>query len=146
MVLLAGLMLAAIVSVSGCAWLSNSAQTAYQETAPSTLLEKYTWFKEASASLDNKKATIEVFEAKIVALNNSYAGMNRTEWRREDLEQYNQWISEQIGVKASYNTLAAQYNARMVEINWAFCNQGDMPKGLEGQPALPREYRSYIVS
>jgi hypothetical protein len=49
--------------------------------------------------------------------------------------------SEVAGVKASYNSLAAEYNANMVKVHWAFCNAGDLPAGAA--EALPREYKPY---
>lgn len=48
-----------------------------------------------------------------------------------------------LGLKASYNSLSADYNARMAEVNWAFTNVGKLPHG-ESQ-TLPREYRDYIT-
>ncbi len=71
-----------------------------------------------------------------------YAGKARSEWSREDREQYNIWISEVSGIQASYNSLAAEYNGAMAKINYAFCNVGQLPKGAI-EP-LPREFKPYV--
>lgn len=72
----------------------------------------------------------------------TYAGVPRTDWPRADLEQYNLWSSEFAGVIASYNGLAAEYNAQMSKANWAFTNVGDLPDGAS-EP-LPREFATYL--
>jgi hypothetical protein len=122
---------------------SEAADVAVDEAGPRALLKKYQWFKDASAQLDKKQADVKVYEARFKSMEESYKGHQRIEWAREDREQYNLWTSEVAGIKASYNGLAAEYNAAMVKINWAFCNKGELPKGAE-QP-LPREYKPYIT-
>ena len=114
-----------------------------EEAGPRALLKKYQWFKDASAQLDKKQADIKVYEARFKSMEEGYKGQRRSEWAREDREQYNLWTSELAGIKASYNGLAAEYNSAMAKINWAFCNQGDLPKGAD-QP-LPREYKPYVT-
>jgi len=47
------------------------------------------------------------------------------------------------GIKASYNQLAAEYNAGMVKINWRYTNVGDLPPG--STEPLPREFKPYIT-
>jgi len=71
-----------------------------------------------------------------------YGSAARKEWAREDREQFNVWSSEVAGVKASYNSLAAEYNAQMAKMNWRFTNVGMLPQGAT-QP-LPREYKPYV--
>lgn len=114
-----------------------------EEAGPRALLKKYQWFKDASAQLDKKTADIKVYEARFKSMDEGYKGQRRSEWAREDREQFNLWTSEVAGIKASYNGLAAEYNAAMAKINWAFCNQGDLPKGAD--VPLPREYKPYIT-
>jgi hypothetical protein len=122
---------------------SEAVDVGVEEAGPRALLKKYQWFKDASAQLDKKQADIKVYEARFKSMEDGYKGQRRSEWAREDREQYNLWTSEVAGIKASYNGLAAEYNAAMVKINWAFCNKGELPKGAE-QP-LPREYKPYIT-
>jgi hypothetical protein len=49
--------------------------------------------------------------------------------------------AEISGMKASFNDLAAEYNAAMVKINFAFINVGQLPQGAT--EALPREFKPY---
>lgn len=135
-----GILLLLVLSMRMC---SEAVDVVAEEAGPRALLKKYQWFKDASAQLDKKQADIKVYEARFKAMEEGYKGQHRSEWAREDREQYNLWTSEVAGIKASYNGLSAEYNAAMVKINWAFCNQGDLPKGAD-QP-LPREYKPYIT-
>ncbi len=118
----------------------NGKEVAKREFYPSALLKKYEWFKDAAAALDKKQADIRVYEGRLTQLQEDYKGVPRGKWPRDDREQSAIWQAELAGVKASYNSLAADYNAQMVKFNWRFTNVGDLPDG--GSP-LPREYRSY---
>jgi hypothetical protein len=122
-------------------WFSDAGKVAQQEFSASALLKKYTWFKDAAAQLDAKKANIDAAQARITALEGQYAGVPRNQWLRADAEQYNQWLTEVAGLKANYNNLAAEYNANMVKENFKFTNVGDLPQGAT--QVLPREFRAY---
>lgn len=119
----------------------NGVKVAQKEFYPDALLRKYEWFKDASAALDAKSATIEVYTKRFQALKAEYGTTPRSGWARDDREQYSIWASEVAGIKASYNLLSADYNSEMAKFNWRFTNVGDVPQG--GKP-LPREYRPYI--
>lgn len=122
---------------------NNGIETAYQEFKPEALLKKYEWFKDAAAQCDAKMAVLGTYESRFKSLKESYgANVSRSSWSREDKEQWNIWESEYLGVKASYNDLAAQYNAAMVKFNYRFCNVGNLPPGAT--IPLPREYKPYI--
>lgn len=125
----------------GCRIASDAVNTAYSEVSPQELLRKYSWFKDASAQLDKKLADIKVYSARQKSLINAYTDKSRSQWSREDREQSNLWESEVAGVKASYNSLAAEYNASMAKINWAFCEIGKLPPGAS--ITLPRSYKPY---
>jgi hypothetical protein len=118
----------------------NAAAVAQKEFYPDALLRKYEWFKDASAALDKKQADIGVYDARLRSLLDAYEGVARGKWPRDDREQFSIWSSEAAGVRASYNQLAAEYNAEMSKFNWRFTNVGDVPQG--GKP-LPRDYRPY---
>lgn len=133
-----GLGACAIGLFSGAA--DNAAKVIQKEFYPDALLRKYEWFKDASAALDKKQADITVYDARLKFLNDQYVGLKRAEWPRDDREQSSIWQSELAGVKASYNSLAAEYNSEMVKFNYQFANLGELPRG--GQP-VPREYRPY---
>jgi hypothetical protein len=132
--------------VTGCNPISygcKAQQTIMKEIDPDVLLRKYMWYKDASASLDAKAADIRVYETRIKDLQKDYEGEKTRSWTREDRQQLSIWRSEVAGVKASFNSLAAEYNAQMAKINWAFCNIGELPKGAD--KPLPREYKPYII-
>lgn len=126
-------------------WFGESAQVVREEFGPRAMLQKYQWFKDASAELDAKAANIEAMQARVTGMEQSYTDggkvLPRTQWARTDAEQYNQWLNEVAGLKANYNSLAAEYNANMAKFNFAFANQGTLPKGAD--TVLPREYRQY---
>lgn len=125
----------------GLGWFGEAAQVTKEEFGPRAMLEKYEWFKDVAAQLEKKQADIGVYERRITTMNETYKDLKRQDWPREDREQMNVWTSEVAGVKASYNTLAADYNAQMAKFNWSFANVGELPKGAE--VPLPREFKSY---
>lgn len=131
--LLVGLGIAVIRHVIG--WGAEAAQVAQEQVGPRALLKKYEWFKDAHAQLDAKRANIRVYQARLADLD-KHPSESRT---RE--ETRSQWISEKAGVVASYNDLAAEYNAQMAKANYAFCNVGALPQGAT-EP-LPRNVAPY---
>lgn len=128
---------------SMCAVANNAQQTAMQEFSPSALLAKYEWFKDAHAALDAKRANLAVYERRLVGLEKSY-GENRGKWPADERERAGIWESEQAGIAASYNLLAADYNAQMAKFNWRFTNLGDLPAGAT--EVLPRSVAPYTTT
>lgn len=138
--------------IAGCTALSlfssvasvatTTVQVAGEQFGPRALLTKYEWFKDASAALDKKVADVSVYQVRLSSLESAYTGQRRSEWPRDDREQYAIWSSEVAGVKASYNTLASEYNAEMAKFNWRFANRGMLPEGASAP--LPREYKPYL--
>jgi hypothetical protein len=124
-----------------CTAANDAASTAQRELSASTLLAKYSWLKEAHAQLDKKVADIAVYKKGLSDLASSYGAGPRTTWAREDRDAYNLRATELLGITASYNDLAAQYNAKMAEVQWRFTNVGTLPQGAT-EP-LPREYVPY---
>ncbi len=120
---------------------SEVGAVAQAEIGPAALLAKYTWLKDAHAQLDKKGADIAVYKASLASMASAYEGKPRTVWAREDRDAYNQRATEVAGTVATFNDLAAQYNAKMSEVQWAFTNVGSLPKGAE--TPLPREYAPY---
>lgn len=112
------------------------------EIDPAVLLQKYMWFKDARAALDAKVATIRVYESRRARLERQYGTASR--WPRDVREEWSLQESEVSGVVASYNTLAADYNAQMAKINWRFTNRGQLPAGAT--ETFPREYAPYKES
>ena len=134
---------AAVAGVVGAmfGWFGEAQQVARQELGPQALLEKYTWFKDASANLDKLQADIGVYQVRISALEDDYKGTPRKDWPRDSREQLATWRAEVAGIAAAYNGLAAEYNAAMVKTHWQFANAGELPQGA-GDP-VKREYRPY---
>lgn len=130
----------------GLGYLQDGAQVVKEETSPRALLKKYEWFKDASAQLDAKKKNIEAQQLRLTALEDAYKTdgkpLPRNQWTRTDLETSNQIQAEISGMKANFNDLAAQYNAAMVKINYAFTNVGQLPQGATDP--LPREFKPYL--
>jgi len=122
-------------------WVGEAGQVAQSELGPRALLDKYTWLKDAHAQLEKKRADMRVYDTRNQTLDDAYKGSPRSAWSREDREQWSTWQSELAGIKASYNDLAARYNAKMAEVQWRFTNVGSLPKGAT-EP-LPREYAPY---
>ncbi len=137
------LALGIVFSVMGCFVCNEAAQVAKDEFGPEALLKKYMWFKDAAAQLEKKQADVTVYDGRMKAMAEAYKDLPRHKWPREDREQYNVWASEVAGVKASYNSLAAEYNAQMAKFNWRFANAGELPKGAD--KPLPREFKPYIT-
>jgi len=125
----------AVGSVFG--WFGEAARVARQEFGPKAVLQKYEWFKDAAAQLDKKRADIEVYGSRLKGMESDYDGVPRREWDRTDKEQMSIWQAELAGVKASYNSLAAEYNAQMSKFNWSFANAGELPAGAT--EVLPSE-------
>lgn len=111
---------------------SSGANVVKKEFYPEAMLRKYEWFKDAAAQLDKKRADIQIYEARV---------KEATTVDRIDREQRMLWMTELAGIKASYNGLAAEYNAQMAKANWAFANVGSLPPGAT--ETLPREFRTY---
>jgi hypothetical protein len=122
-------------------WFTEGAQVVQEQFGATASLKKYETFKEWSAQLDAKAATLKSYENRLNELERSYDGKRRAEWTREDREQYNLWQQYIAGIRASSNTLAAEYNAAMAKLNYAYANVGQLPRGANGP--LQREYRVY---
>ena len=122
-------------------WFGETAQVAKEEFGPRASLDKYGWFKDAAAQLDKKQADIAVYDRRLTTLAGAYAETPRQNWARDDREQHSVWASVLAGIKASYNSLAAEYNANMAKFNWRFAEQGRLPAGAV--VALPREFKPY---
>lgn len=129
------------VLLSTCGMVNEATQVAKEEFGPRAMLTKYEWFKDAAASLDKKVADIKVYQSRIDSMKADYGNTPRKEWDRTDKEQMSVWQAEVAGVIASFNGLAAEYNAQMAKFNWRFANAGDLPAGAT-EP-LPREFKTY---
>ncbi len=123
----------------GC---NDASNTVVKEFKPSTLLTKYMYFKDVAAKIDKKIADINVWQGEVQQFKKDYGTMKDAP--KDQREEYNLRRSELIGMIASYNDLASEYNAQMAKFNWSFCNVGSLPEGAT-EP-LPREFKPYINS
>lgn len=139
------IVLLAVLVVLGFAfnWIGSAANVAQQQLDPALLLQRYEWFKDAAAQLDKKQADMIVYANRLKNLEAAYASVQRKDWPKEDREQYNLWLTEIAGIKASFNLLAAEYNAQMSKVNYRFTNTGELPRGAT--VPLPREFKPYIM-
>ncbi len=111
---------------------SDTQNVVQKEFSPSAILQKYEYFKDLSSAIDEKRATIEVYDGQLKAIKD-HEGF-----------QYQQVQSEMTGLVAMHNKLCAEYNSAMSKFNYAFCNKGDLPAtNLE---PLPREIKPYITN
>lgn len=132
-----------LISLTSCRYFQDGKDTMFKEFKPSALLAKYEYFKDVSAQLDKKIADVRIYENKLTAMKADYKDIAKKDWPKDERENYNQWQNELAGIKASYNTLAAEYNAAMVKFNYVFCNVGTLPQGAT--TPLQREYKTYLT-
>src|SRR5690348_11313520 len=90
----------------GSWFVSRSVDVVKQQVDPAELLRKYELFKDESAQLDAKLASIKIKQKQIDSMKNMT--MDRT-----NREQLMIWQQELGGMKYSFNSLAADYNAQM---------------------------------
>lgn len=121
-------------------WFGSAVTVVQQQIDPAVLLQKYSWFKDASAQLDARHADIAVYENRFKAIGGTMGTCPQSA-DRVTREQCMVWVQEVSGIVASYNELAAEYNSQMSKWNWRFANVGQLPKGAT-EP-LPREFKPY---
>ena len=129
------------LALRACSWGNEAAAVAQEQFGAREMLRKYEWFKDAAAQLEKKQADMSVYDSRLKSLTDAYPGKTRGQWAREDREQWSIWQSEAAGVRASYNSLAAEYNAAMAKLNWRFANAGQLPAGASSP--LPRDFKPY---
>ena len=117
---------------------SRTVDVVKQQVDPAELLRKYELFKDESAQLDAKLASIKIKNGQIKEVKEEL----KVSADRTNREQMMIWEQELGGMEYSYNALAADYNAQMVKINYRFCNVGELPQGAS--IPLPREYKPYL--
>jgi hypothetical protein len=102
---------------------NEGGQVARENFGPRAALVRYEWFKDAAAQLDKKRADIRLYEGR----------MKRCErvTHADERERCGLWESEMLGVVASYNGLAAEYNAAMAKVNWSYANRGEVPREVQ---------------
>ena len=125
------ILLLLVVTVSSCSWVNEGATVAKEEFGPRGALAKYEWFKDASATIDEKFNTIKVYEQNKTDMLADYEGIPRKNWDKLDKRQYNQWAMEITGIKASYNKVVKEYNAASSKFNWQAFNTDEIPRSYD---------------
>lgn len=110
-------------------WIGEAGRTAQEQFGPKAFVQKYEALKNTAASLAAKKKDIEVMEASLDGIRKANGDKPRAEWPRDERQTYQQREAELIGLKMSYNSLAAEYNAAMAKENWRFAKVGELPAG-----------------
>ena len=105
------LLIPTLFIVNMCA---DTASVITKEFSPSSLLKKYEYFKDLSASIDEKRATIEVYKSQISGI------------KDQEGFQYQQTQAEMIGLISMHNSLCKEYNSGMSKFNYSFCNKGTL--------------------
>ena len=127
-----GILFLVVVSTMTLRMCGDAQDVVHKEFSPSAMLKKYEYFKNLSSAIDEKRATIDVYESQLKGIKN-----------HEDF-QYQQVQAEMMGLISMHNSLCSEYNSAMSKFNYAFCNKGDLPAtNLE---PLPREIKPYISS
>lgn len=127
-----GILFLVVVATMTLRMCGDAQDVVQKEFSPSAMLKKYEYFKNLSSAIDEKRATIDVYESQLKGIKN-----------HEDF-QYQQVQAEMMGLISMHNSLCSEYNSAMSKFNYAFCNKGDLPAtNLE---PLPREMKPYISS
>jgi hypothetical protein len=94
-----------------CGWIGETAKVAQDEFGPKAALKKYETLKDMAAALTAKKKDLEVLDAQLESIRTANGNKPRSEWPRDERQNYQQREAELVGLKMSYNNLAAEYNA-----------------------------------
>lgn len=109
----------------GCSWINEAQQVGQEQFGPRSALKKYEWFKDAFAQLEKKRADIKVYENR---LNSALKRVEKGD--RTDRERLSIIETELAGVIASYNSLAAEYNAASEKFNWSLFAGDNLPRSV----------------
>ena len=133
-----------IAGILGYRYADEAREVAWQETRPLVLVKKYRFFKELQAALDARQADIHAKKRALTRLEARIAKLDAAGKETESLQEEQSLQEQEVyGLIASYNAMAANYNRRMADVGYQFCNQGQMPQGLEGETALRRSFATY---
>ena len=130
-----GFSIATIIVFSVIRSCADTADVVHKEFSSSALLKKYEYFKDLSAGIDNKRASLDAYKENLKDYNPK---------DKNDKFYYEQSKAEAMGILMIYNNMVAEYNAAMSKFNYAFCNVGTLPaSNLE---PLPREHKPYLLT
>lgn len=121
--------------------MSASVEVVTKEIEPSVIQEKYVWFQNQKAAIDNSNANII---GQINAAKAKKSSEYRGNWTRTDKEMYTRSIDDIMGNIALKNGLVRDYNSAMSQWQMSFANLGSWPKGAKYQPNDFNQFPSSI--
>ncbi len=125
-------------------YIGKTAQVVTKEIDPAIIQQKYVWFQNQKAAIDNSDANIRSL---INSAKTKKISQNRTIWDRTDKEQFARSVDDVMGNIALRNGLVRDYNSAMSQWQLGFANLGDWPKGARYQPSdfnsFPSSYPEY---
>jgi acetyl-CoA acetyltransferase len=107
-------------------YIGQTADVVASEIAPSVIQQKYVWFQNQKAAIDNSDANIR---GQINSALVKKSDQNRSDWDRTDKEQFGRSVDDVMGVIALRNGLVRDYNSAMSQWQMSFANLGTWPKG-----------------
>ena len=146
LIVVAFIALSAIFAVmSSVGWFAGqTVQVVTKEIDPVVIQQKYVWFQNQKAAIDNADANIRI---QINSAKAKKSDQNRSDWDRTDKEQFSRSLDDISGVIALRNSLIRDYNSAMSQWQMGFANQGSWPKGAQYQPndfrQFPGSYPEY---
>ena len=100
-----GIMCLVVVATMTLRMCGDAQDVVQKEFSPSAMLKKYEYFKNLSSAIDEKRATIDVYESQLKGIKN-----------HEDF-QYQQVQAEMMGLISMHNSLCSEYNSAMSKFN-----------------------------
>jgi hypothetical protein len=125
-------------------YIGQTANVVTSEIAPAVIQQKYVWFQNQKAAIDNSDANIR---GQINSALVKKSDQNRSDWDRTDKEQFSRSVDDVMGTIALRNGLVRDYNSAMSQWQMNFANLGSWPKGAQYQPNdfrnFPDSYPEY---
>lgn len=145
--LVIGLVIGAILLIGAITvldYVGRTADVVTKEIDPAVIQQKYVWFQNQKAAIDNSDANIR---SQINAAKAKKSIQNYSEWDRFDKQSYQRSIDDIMGIIALRNGLIRDYNSAMSQWQMGFANMGSWPKGAKYQSedfnAFPNSYPEY---
>lgn len=109
-------------------YMGETANVVDQEIRPTVIQEKYEWFQNTKASIDNLESIIggQIESAKT---KRNMMPDSKSDWTRTDKETYGRSIDDIMGVIAQRNNVIRDYNSAMSQWQMKFANLGTWPQG-----------------
>jgi len=126
-------------------YVNKGVEVVTKEIDPAVIQQKYVWFQDQKAAIDNADANIQ---NQIVSAKLKKSDQNRSSWDRTDKEMYSRSIDDIVGIIALRNGLVRDYNGAMSKWNMECANKGSWPAGSKYSQEdciqnLPNSYPEY---